>query len=360
VFFVPHTVLVKGIPNTQTWKKLKDVTAPNEIVLNLPGGRWREGSEILITGAGAAMNREVVHTITGAQSIGNGDWRFTLNKNLNMPTTTEKDHPIMAVEVALLSRNIVFEGGLSSDELIGGHFWVFRTPSVKQHLEGVDIRNFGQQGSLGRYPIHLHFCNDSPDTLIARNTIRHSNQRCVVIHGTNHVTVRENVSYMIKGHCYLVGEDGVEAKNKFLFNLAANGNRPSRDILSLDGIASDRRFPSLFWIPNAENTLVGNVAIGCIDAGFWFEPVVRGPLKDMITEPMDQKVPDRFEHNVARANLVSRTTACVAEFLTRLPEWSSFVSNWAQSHLHQACSFLGQPSVSKSRQWICNQSKQQP
>jgi len=159
-----HSDAVVGIPgHTKTWTKLKDRTAPNEIIVHLPGGRWKAGSEILITGAGNKPNREVVRTITKIRSAGNANWRITLDGNLEERTTTEKDDPIAAVEVALLSRNIAFVGS-PSEGSIGGHFWVMQTPGVKQHLEGVDIRGFGQAGLLGRYPIHLHFCNDSPDT----------------------------------------------------------------------------------------------------------------------------------------------------------------------------------------------------
>ena len=53
-----------------------------------------------------------------------------------------------AVEVALLSRNIVFEGGQGLKD--GGHLWIFQTPSVVQSIVGVDIQHFGQQGTLGR------------------------------------------------------------------------------------------------------------------------------------------------------------------------------------------------------------------
>jgi hypothetical protein len=48
-----------------------------------------------------------------------------------------------AVEVALLSRNILFEGGTGLGD--GGHMWFFYTPSVVQTIEGLEIRQFGQQ-----------------------------------------------------------------------------------------------------------------------------------------------------------------------------------------------------------------------
>jgi len=175
------------------------------------GFSWRPGAEILITSATRNPDNVYERTIVGTQWLGAvhgfpgtvwfgpiSGYRLTLNEPIG-PTTTLKDHSVMAVEVALLSRNIVWEGGEGSDDLMGGHFWILRTPGVPQHLEGVDIQNFGQQGVLARYPIHVHFGYESNSVEILRNTIRDSNQRCLSIHGTNSTLVQDNVAYNIKG-----------------------------------------------------------------------------------------------------------------------------------------------------------------
>ena len=78
---------------------------------------------------------------------------LTLDSPLANRPTTIQDSVDFAVEVALLSRNIVFKGGYDENEVHGAHFWVTRTPMVKQTLEGIDFVGFGQQGNLGRYVI---------------------------------------------------------------------------------------------------------------------------------------------------------------------------------------------------------------
>eukprot|EP00571_Detonula_confervacea_P006262 CAMPEP_0172321656 /NCGR_PEP_ID=MMETSP1058-20130122/43963_1 /TAXON_ID=83371 /ORGANISM="Detonula confervacea, Strain CCMP 353" /LENGTH=109 /DNA_ID=CAMNT_0013037223 /DNA_START=21 /DNA_END=347 /DNA_ORIENTATION=- len=85
------------------------------------------------------------------------------------------------VEVALLSRRIVLEA--SSDSSIGGHFIVLHTPDVIQTIRGVQIKGFGQQGNLGRYPIHFHMCDNVDGSVVSHNVILNSNQRCLVVHG---------------------------------------------------------------------------------------------------------------------------------------------------------------------------------
>jgi len=156
----------------------------------------------MTTGTGKLPGREKLYKITGVRSKGGGYWELELDTPVKQPIISEKDDLIFAGEVALLSRNIVFDNAPTNDA-IGGHFWVMQTPGLKQHLEGVEVRAFGQQGLLGRYPIHLHLCNDSPDTIIRRNAVLDSHQRGIVIHGTNKARINWNVVWNSKGRSVL-------------------------------------------------------------------------------------------------------------------------------------------------------------
>jgi len=277
-----------------TWTKLAEVKGSNSILVDANVGNWQPGSEIMITPATDDGYDTHTHVISGTQVTSAGTI-LTLDSALP-PTTSLKDDPIAAVEVALLSRNIVWEGSATT-KLIGGHFWVFQTPNVAQRLEGVDITNFGQQGELGRYPIHLHHCKDTPDAVIKRNTVRHSNQRCVVIHGTNQATIEETVTMNTKGHCYLL-EDSIEVQNKFIKNLSCLVDEPEKALEK----ESDAEHLSIFWITHPDNTFIGNVAAGCHGgAGFFFE------LFPERTRPLDNrgKALKEFKNNVAHANTVS-------------------------------------------------------
>ena len=53
-----------------------------------------------------------------------------------------------------------------------------------------------------------------------KNTVRDSNQRAIVVHGTNRFQVEENVVFNTKGHAIIL-EDGIETGNLFLKNLGA-------------------------------------------------------------------------------------------------------------------------------------------
>jgi hypothetical protein len=118
----------------------------DDIVVN----KWGPGSEILITSHTREWNKHQQRTITRIEtSEFPGKVRVWLDKSIVRPTTF-RDSPDFATEVALLSRNIVFKGGDDETSLHGGHMWVMYTPNVVQSIVGVDIQNFGQQGSRGR------------------------------------------------------------------------------------------------------------------------------------------------------------------------------------------------------------------
>ena len=111
-------------------------------------------------------------------------------------------------------------------------------------------------------------CENVEGAVVSRNTIRDSNQRCLVIHGTDNVTVEYNVAFNTFGHCYMI-EDGIEQDNVFNFNIGLKTKIIADD--SLISVAESDQFASTFWISNPNNKFFGNVAAGGEDTGFWYE-----------------------------------------------------------------------------------------
>ena len=320
VLFLHCSVLffstVHGIPTgTPSWLHLYDAfsSTPNTdlaaidtlVVQNSVKYKWAPGAELLITSHTQEWNQHQVKTI---QSITDspsqpGYVEIKLDSFIPLPTTL-KESSKYAVEVALLSRNIVFEGGPDSDYTRGGQLVVFHTPFVAQILEGVEIKNFGQQGYLGRYPIHFHFSGDVTGTSVTKNTIRQSNQRCIVVHGTDNMLIQENVAFDTKGHCFLL-EDGIEMGNQFIKNLGALTGPPQKVIPNMgsNGQESDKK-ASTFWITNPSNIFIGNVAAGSSDSGFWFELKLRGDRAHWYDKDFDPRTFKliTFKDNVAHSN----------------------------------------------------------
>jgi hypothetical protein len=115
--------------------------------------KWGVGAEILITSHTLNWDDQTVRAIASVEDYGDeGKLLIELNATLDVRPPTTSDGSF-AAEVALLSRNILFEGSRESKDgpLQGGHLVVYHTASISQIIEGAEFRNFGQQGTLGRY-----------------------------------------------------------------------------------------------------------------------------------------------------------------------------------------------------------------
>lgn len=155
-------LVIEALPaDFPTWVSLYDVidaNVPDEdrssalVLSNTVQGKWGVGAEVLITSHTREWDDEQVRNITNIYAHSETGYVVVeLDAPIWRPTTL-KDSPDFATEVALLARNIVFEGAADdSNSRHGGHMIIMNTPGVVQKLEGVEFRNFGQQGNLGRY-----------------------------------------------------------------------------------------------------------------------------------------------------------------------------------------------------------------
>ncbi|PIO27259.1 hypothetical protein AB205_0007770, partial [Aquarana catesbeiana] len=207
----------------------------------------------------------------------------------------EMDGVDMRAEVGLLSRNVVILGEMEntcynsavckyySFDTFGGHLKVGRGfKSV--HLEGIELKHMGQQ-TMGHYPIHFHTTGDVdekggyyPPTYVKDISIHHSFSRCVTVHGTNGLLVKDVVGYDTLGHCFFT-EDGPEERNTFDHCLGllikAGTLLPSDRDNKMCRTITEGSFPgylakprqdcnavSTFWIANPNNNIINCSAAG--------------------------------------------------------------------------------------------------
>jgi cell migration-inducing and hyaluronan-binding protein len=207
-------------------------------------------------------------------------------------------------EVGLLSRTITIRGtGVDDDGVIapasvgaGGQVKILAAASAR--IQGVEFVHMGQTGRLGNYPVHWHLAGEGAGQFLRNSTVWRTNNRCVTVHGTDHLEVVDNVCYDHLGHGFFL-EEGAETGNRLVGNLGVLGRRP-------DGAArllpSDER-PATFWITNPDNHLEGNVAAGSQGIGFWYALPDR-PLGPSAAEPdLPRRTPlGVFRDNVAHSN----------------------------------------------------------
>ena len=114
---------------------------------------WAPGAELLLTPDDIA-NPAAAEVATIASVDGDV---LTLANPIGKKLTAVGDGygEMVAVEVALLTRRVIFEPEPNTDMTTGGHTIIMHTPHVAQNIKGVEFRRFGQAGNVGRYPLHF-------------------------------------------------------------------------------------------------------------------------------------------------------------------------------------------------------------
>lgn len=195
----------------------------------------------------------------------------------------------------------------------GGHL-IVRQGFKRVSIQGVEFKWMGQGGRQGHYPVHFHLAKstaytngtDIKGTFVKDSSVWDSMTRFVVIHGTHDVTLARNVGYLSLGHGYFV-EDASEIRNRLCHNLGVGARAALHEYVAeqqkpehwcggapppaarvvppiLDGsilkvgdpgplspTGSDSYMPTMYWVMNAYNELVGNAAVSVHGFGscFW-------------------------------------------------------------------------------------------
>ncbi|XP_070199288.1 cell surface hyaluronidase-like isoform X2 [Littorina saxatilis] len=258
---------------------------------------WLPGDKILVTSTdydwALAETRDVIHChgeCSDSQIRVNQTFYYTHYGNFTLNVDER-------AEVALLSRNIVIEGVVENEcyakdkvgikrckrfggDTFGGHIKVLRG-HASAHVQGAELYHMGQQGVLGSYPLHFHMCDDAKGSWFRDNSIHHSFQRCITVHGTDNVEISGNVCYDHLGHGYFL-EDSVEQNNVLDGNLGL-GTKNGALIMSdstkewcKEDLPGKTDFTvncdevSTFWLTHPNNEVINNVAAGGMAHGFMF------------------------------------------------------------------------------------------
>jgi cell migration-inducing and hyaluronan-binding protein len=252
-----HGRRVKG------WTRLAKTAKPGASTVTLAGDRpWKAGDRIVIASSDYWRRHDEERTVTAVSG-----------RTLELDEPLEYQHwgtlqsfgggtVDERAEVGVLTRNIVVQGNDASLENgFGGHLMVMAGSTAR--IEGVEFELMGQRNRLRRYPVHFHMDGSASGSYLKRSSIHHTFNRCVVIHGTNDLSVMGNVCYDNVGHAFFL-EDGAEHDNLISGNLGL-GTKANEEGL----LPTDER-PATFWITNPDNTVRNNVAAGSDGPGFWY------------------------------------------------------------------------------------------
>lgn len=240
---------------------------------------WKTGDKIFVTSTDYDWEQVEEFTVVPCSNP-----RCSIN-TVRLDRPFEYDHygeiynrVDMRAEVGLMTRHIVIDAEVFEGNSNGGHVkFVYGFKDVQ--VEGVELTNLGQPLVLGRYPLHYHMCEDLSDTsvyptqsVLRKNSIHHTQFRCVTIHGTHNVQLIDNVCYDSVGHGFFL-EDGGEKNTYIRGNLGLGQRRfVGKTILGETGaIPTDQDIgPVTFWITNPLTTVINNAAAGGEGMGMWY------------------------------------------------------------------------------------------
>ncbi|OCT89718.1 hypothetical protein XELAEV_18018337mg [Xenopus laevis] len=314
-------------------------TNVNSTVLHLAdnGKSWKAGDVIVVASTDYSMHQTEEFTLMPCRACSANQIKVK-GKAKYLHIGEHMDGVDMRAEVGLLSRNIVIYGKMEQTcynssvckyfnfDTFGGHLKV-RRGFKAVHLEGMEVRHMGQQ-TMGHYPIHFHTAGNVdekggyfPPTYVKDISIHHTFSRCITVHGSNGLLVKDIVGYDSLGHCFFT-EDGPEERNTFdhclgLLTKAGTLLPSDRDNTMckniLDGsypgyVAKPRQdcnAVSTFWMANPNNNLINCSAAGSEETGFWFvfHHVPTGPSEGLYSPGHSEHTPlGKFLNNRAHSN----------------------------------------------------------
>ncbi|XP_010133200.1 PREDICTED: transmembrane protein 2 isoform X2 [Buceros rhinoceros silvestris] len=275
---------------------------------------------------GKALAQKEFFTVDGQKFVvrAYSEWN---DENPQFPHVGEViDGVDMRAEVGVLTRNILIKGETENTcyreaecqffnyDTFGGHIKILKN-FTSVHLSYVELKQMGQQ-LIGSYPVHFHRCGDvdekggySLQTYLEGLSIHHCFSRCVTVHATNGLLIKDTIGYDTLGHCFFT-EDGIEQRNTLFHNLGLvtkpgtllpTDRNSSMCVGIRDKVygsyipvpATDCMAVSTFWISHPNNHLINNAAAGSQDAGIWylFHRVATGDSHSLAFETKSELTP---------------------------------------------------------------------
>ena len=282
-------VSIYGKPPQKTWLKLAQ-TAPSgssEITLTTFPSNWKIGEIIVVAATGydaGQTETATIASISGKTLVLTDTLKyehlvqpFLSNNSINDPNNVDwKIPPVLAAEVALLSRNIIIQGGEDEEEsleqfhfgcrILSGEFSTsMNTYTGHFEIDGVEIRNCGQGGFFTsrdpRYSLAIkNGGNNMKNSFISTSTIHHGYNTGIGIHVTNGIRILNNVIYRtVDSGIRVGGSSNIIEDNLVLFVTSVHPGDP------LDKHAVD--YPAGFEV-QGYHIVKRNIAAGSYRLGF--------------------------------------------------------------------------------------------
>ena len=212
--------------NKASWTTLDASVSGGEgvstITIDTADSGWEIGDTIAITSSYYDLNEVEEFTIVAIEGDTitlDGEVQFDhigeVQTYANQNGEKEAD---FRAKVMLVTRDVTIQGDVDFDpgkpindqtDTYGGHIMVMNGADL--HLSGAELAFMGQEGALGRYPVHAHELGDTGSFVVENNSIHHSFHKGVTVHGTNNAVVDNNVIYEVNEQGIFLEESGSDS-----------------------------------------------------------------------------------------------------------------------------------------------------
>ncbi|XP_077171178.1 fibrocystin isoform X2 [Paroedura picta] len=304
------TLSIHGCVPKATITHLKLGARPNDTKLSLVDPvDWKPGDEAVVCGGGLGDSQKQEELIT-VKSVKGQD--LFLTSPLRYPHGISEE-PVLGERlnlrtiVALLSRNVVIRGNVTSERIShqerckeAGVSWVKREVSKclyktserklgsrdmgavvlvqsyhgegsQVHLQGVRFQHVGQAFRKDLSALTITGNADMTNSYIRNCVVSDSFARGISFSGVSHIQVEHNILYNIKGHGIQVGER-LDQKNQLKHNTIIG-------LSGTDGLSNIETFsPAGIYIQAPDNLVEGNVVCAA-GHGYFFHLSLAGPSR---------------------------------------------------------------------------------
>jgi|GEM_PF-7064275 len=258
----------------RSWTQLRNTANADDQSIQVEHATgWEVGDVIALASTDYDLNQAEVRTIEAISNDGRDiqlsePLEFMHYGSIDRYYNDERHWDLdMRGEVGLLSRDVRFTGNeIAGDTRYGGHTMVMNNASMR--ISGAEFTHMGQEGILGKYPLHWHLLGNVDGQFIRHSSIHHTFNKGLTIHGTNNAHLTENVIFETIGHSYFF-ENGQETGNVLTNNLGFNTRLSDSAEIASD--PDDFKEVSTYWVENVDNILVGNHAGGSEKHGFFYD-----------------------------------------------------------------------------------------
>ncbi|XP_060071183.1 cell surface hyaluronidase-like [Ylistrum balloti] len=217
---------------------------------------WQKDDRIVITSP--SMKPDDYEFATVLDNLGGNRINIDLAAEHEHLCKTYKGVP-MCAEVALITRNVKIEGESSGEDNYGGHIKCVEG-FTSCNFHDFELNLMGQQKVLGRYPIHFHLAgNVEGKAKVESLSIHDTYARCVTIHRTSSLTVKDTACLFPMGHGIFF-EDGLETDITVTNNLVLGPKKPNVNKNELL-VPSDNK-PCGVLVTHPRNSFVDNTVVG--------------------------------------------------------------------------------------------------